>query len=109
MGFEQATIPIEKEREFAQLRSAIERVFAPTLVEKFLVAVQRKGLGIRQFDQVLDAGLIDKVDPQAVSAKPLYEALSLTDQGQLREFYLERLEAVAPELRRKFSAIYRSI
>ena len=109
MGFEQATIPIEREREFQQLRAAVERVFAPPVVEKFLTSVEHSGFGVRQMDQVLAAGLIEKADPQVGSAKALYDALSVTDQGQLREFYLERLEAVAPELRRKFSRIYRPV
>ena len=109
MGFQQATIPIEKEREFAQLRACVERIFAAPVDEKFLASVQHKGFGIREFDRILDEGLIDKADSQVGSAKKLYEALSLTDQGQLREFYLERLENVNPELRRKFFSIYRSV
>ena len=109
MGFEQATIPIEKEREFAQLRASVERLFAPPADEKFLASVKAKGFGVREFDRILNAGLIDKADPQVGSARKLYEALSLTDQGQLREFYLERLEKVNPELRHKFFSIYRSI
>ena len=109
MGFDQATIPIEKQREFQQLRAAVERVFAPPLDEKFLESVQRKGFSVRNMDRVLEVELIEKVYPEVGSAKALYDALSLTDQGQLREFYLERLEAVTPELRRKFFAVYRSV
>ena len=108
MGFEQATIPIEKKREFEQLRDAIDRVFTPPVVEKFLGGMKAKGVNVRQFDRVLAEKLIDKHDPKVGSAQGLYDALTLTDQGQLREFYLERLEHVAPELRNKFSGIYRT-
>ncbi len=108
MGFEQATIPIEKKREFEQLRDSIDRVFTPPLVEKFLGGMKSKGINVRQFDRVLAEGLIDKHDPQVGSAAKLYEALTMTDQGQLREFYLERLEKVPVEFREKFSGIYRT-
>ena len=108
MSFEQATIPIEKKREFEQLRDAIDRVYTPPVVEKFLGELKGKGVNVRQFDRVLAEKLIDKHDPQVGSAKALYEALTVTDQGQLREFYLERLEKVSPELRKKFSGIYRT-
>ena len=110
MGFQEATIPIQNEREFQQLRGAVEAVFAPPLVEKFLGSLKSKGLQIRNFDAVLSAALIEKAYPAlGVSSKSLYEALPMTDQGQLREFYLERLENVPAELRAKFNAIYRSV
>ena len=108
MGFEQATIPIEKKQEFEQLRSAIDRVFTPPVAEKFLGGLKSKGINVRQFDRVLAEKLIDKHDPQVGSAVQLYAALTMTDQAQLREFYLERLEKVSPELRKKFSSIYRT-
>ena len=109
MGFEQAAIPIEKEQEFQQLRGAIDQVFSPPLDAKFLGSVKSAGINIRQFDRVLAGRLFDKAYPQVGSAGALYEALTVTDQGQLREFYLERLERVAPELRHKYSSIYRPV
>jgi len=108
VGFEQATIPIEKEREFQQLRDAIDRVYTPPLVEKFLRSMKSKRISVRQFDRVLAEGLIEKNYPEVGSAKALYEALTMTDQAQLREFYLERIEKVSVELRKKFSSIYRT-
>ncbi len=108
MGFEQATIPVQKEREFQQLRSAIDAVFAPPLAEKFLGRVKSKGLRVRNYEDVLAAGLIEKTYPSlGTSSKALYESLTVTDQGQMREFYLERLEKVSEELRAKFISIYR--
>ena len=108
MGFEQAAIPIEKKREFEQLREAIDRVFTPPVVEKFLGGLKSKGINVRQFDRVLAEKLIDNNDRQVGSARQLYEELTVTDQGQLREFYLERLEKIPSELRQKFSSIYRT-
>ena len=110
MGFEQATIPIQKQREFQQLKTAIDAAFSAPLAEKFLDSVKGKGLQVRNCEGVLAAGLIEKIYPAlGAPAKSLYEALSLTDQGQMREFYLERLEKVPSELRAKFNAIYRSL
>jgi hypothetical protein len=108
VGFEQATIPIEKEREFQQLRDAIDRVYTPPLVDKFLRSMKSKRISVRQFDRVLAEGLIEKNYPEVGSANALYEALTMTDQAQLREFYLERIEKVSVELRKKFSSIYRT-
>ena len=108
MGFEQATIPIEKKREFEQLRDAIDRVYTLPLLEKFLGGMKSKGINVRQFDRVLAEKLIEKSYPQVGSAGQLYGALTLTDQAQLREFYLERLEKIPSELRHKFSRIYRT-
>ena len=107
--FEQATIPIQKQREFQQLRTAIDAVFSAQTVEKFLGSVKSNGLQVRNCEGVLAAGLIEKAYPAlGTSAKALYDGLALTDQGQMREFYLERLENVPSELREKFNAIYRS-
>ena len=108
MGFKQATIPIEKEREFQQLRAAVDQVFSPARAEKFLGSLKSKGINVRQFDRVLEEALIDKSFPEVGSARKLYLALTVTDQAQMREFYLERLEGVSPELRHKFSSIYRT-
>ena len=108
MGFEQATIPIEKKREFGQLRDAIDRVYTSPLAEKFLSSLKSKAVNVRQFDRVLAEGLIEKSYPEVGSAKALYEALTMSDQAQLREFYLERLEKVPVELREKFLSIYRT-
>ena len=37
----------------------------------------------------------------------LYGKMPASDQGQLREFYLTRLEEVEPALRKKYMKIYR--
>ena len=110
MAFEQATIKVEREQEFQQLKSAIQRVFSAGAVDKFLSGLNSKGLRIRQFEQVLERKLIERADPELKKAgrraKELYEALPLSDQSQIREFYLLRLEDVSPDLRRKFHRVY---
>ena len=110
VSFEQATIKVEKEKEFAQLRDAIERAFSSEK-GKFLQLLQSKNVRIRNLDAVLDKKLIERADEalakSSQSAKSLYESLTVADQGQLREFYLSQLEQVEPALRTKFQKIYR--
>jgi hypothetical protein len=109
MGFEQATIKVEQEKEFGELKGAIERVFRPEQVEKFLKRVERQNARVRQWDKVVAQGVIERVDGQfdkSTSARKLYEALTVSDQAQMREFYLSKLEAVSQELRTKYKKIY---
>ena len=40
------------------------------------------------------------------TAKGLYQELTVTDQGQMREFYLSKLEQVEEPLRHKFRKIF---
>jgi cobalamin biosynthesis protein CbiD len=109
MGFEQATIKVEKEKEFGELKAAIERVFRSEYVEKFLRRVEKEGTRMRQWDQVIAKGVIEHVDDKfskSTTARKLYEALPVSDQAQMREFYLSKLEEVSEELRTKFKKIY---
>src|SRR5215468_1963418 len=109
MGFEQATIKVEQEKEFGELKAAIERVFRPEKVEKFLRRVDKEGVRMRQWDQVIAKGVIEHVDDKfgkSTTARKLYEALPVSDQAQMREFYLSKLEAVSQELRTKYKKIY---
>jgi hypothetical protein len=109
MGFEQATIKIEREREFDLLKGAINRVFAGP-VEQFLKQVQRSGKRVRDFEAVVANGLLERADEalakSGTTAQRLYQALTVSDQGQLREFYLFKIEEVAPELRARFHKLY---
>jgi hypothetical protein len=107
VGFEQATIKIEKTQEFAELRTAVEQAFQATKVERFLKLLDRKGIRIRDFDAVLAAkALEDAVGAAGFSASELYQALTLSDQAQMREFYLSQLEAVDQALRHRFKKLY---
>ncbi len=111
MGFEQATIKIEKEREFEELKAAIVRAFSRESVEGFLKRVQNAGLRVRHLEPILEKGILEKVDKQLAASEStglgLYEALTVPDQAQMREFYLSKVEEVAQELRTKFQKIYR--
>ena len=108
--FEQAGIKIEKEQEFQALKQAIERVLSSAVIEKFFGKLEKKGVRIRQFEKVLALKLIESVDETLAksgkTAKLLYDALPMTDQGQMREFYLTKIEEVSPELRQKFHKLY---
>ncbi len=106
--FEQATIKVEKEKEFEHLKAAIVRAFAPPVVEKYLRRVAKAGLRIRDFDSVLAKRVLEQVGAleKGESAKSLYEALSLTDRAQMKEFYLSKIDEVGSELRAKYQKIY---
>jgi len=105
MGFEQATIQIENEQEFAVLKAAVQRAFSPENVEKLLKQVKSAGLRIRHFEPMLRKGILDKV-AACKGAQQLYEGLTTSDQAQIREFYLFKLEEVDPALRAKYQRIY---
>ena len=110
MGFEQATIKVENEKEFGELKGAIERVFRLELVEKFLKRLEKDGVPIRNWDKVLAQGLLERVDEtlrKSTTARKLYEGLPVSDQAQMREFYLSKLEEVEEKLRTKYRKIYR--
>ena len=109
--FEQAAIGIEKREEYAHLQPALERVFSPQSIEKFLRLLQRKGVPIRDFERVLREKLLEQTDRELAksgrSAQQWYDALSVGDQAQVREFYLTALEAVDLPLRERFKQLYR--
>ena len=107
MGFQQAAISIEREREFEELKSAIERAFSGERVESLLKRLQRDGVRIRDWDAVLNKGVLEKVAGDAGEpSRSQYEKLKISDQAQIRELYLFRVEEVDPKLRSKFHRIY---
>jgi hypothetical protein len=111
MGFEQAAIKIEKQAEFAKLQAAVEQAFLVEKVERFLKQLDRKGIRVREFEAVLSARVLeDAVGGSAVksdlSAWQLYQALPLSDQAQMREFYLSKVETVDMALRHRFKKQY---
>ena len=111
LTFEQAGIAVQKLDEFEQLHSALSRIFAPDAVEKFLRRLQRQGVPIRDFHRVLRDKLLEQVDSTLArsgkTAQQLYDALTVSDQAQMREFYLTTLEAVDLPLRERFNKLYR--
>jgi hypothetical protein len=110
MAFEQAAIKIEKQQEYGKLQAVVEQVFSAAKTEQFLKQLDRKGVRIRDFDGVLAARALEEVagaqGDSKLSAWQLYQALPLSDQAQMREFYLSKLETVETALRHKFKKLY---
>jgi hypothetical protein len=104
MVFEQAAIKVEKAEEFGKLQAAIEQAFRPESAERFLKQMDRKGLRIRDFDGALSKGLFDGESKE--KSQNLYDALTISDQAQIRELYLSKAEAVDVALRHKFKKLY---
>lgn len=107
VSFEQATIKVEKQQEFARLQGAIEVAFLPDKVERFLKQLDRKSVRVRDVDSILSGRILeDVVGNKDLNAAQLYQALSLSDQAQMRELYLSKLETVDIALRHKFKKLY---
>jgi hypothetical protein len=107
VAFEQAAIKVEKVEEFGQLHRAVEEVFSPEKVKRFLKSLHRGKIRIRDFDTVLVTKTLEAVTGRAdFSARRLYGSLTLSDQAQMREFYLSKLEGVDIALRHKFKRLY---
>jgi len=106
VAFEQAAIKIEKVEEFGQLKRAIETVLSPEKVKSFLKGLQRGRIRARDFESVIVTHRLDAVTGKALDSRQLYNALGLSDQAQLREFYLSKIEEVEPALRAKFHKVY---
>jgi hypothetical protein len=109
VGFEQAAIKIEKETEFEELRGAMDRALGSARVEEFLKRVRRSGARVRDLETILARGVFEKVDETVakLGAQKLYQSLTVSDQAQMREFYLSKVEEVEPRLRTKFQQLYR--
>jgi hypothetical protein len=98
--YEQATIPVQDEKSFGQVRAAIERSFAPAAAAGFLQRIERERLRAREFEAILERGLL------GIDAANGYRNLGDGDRGQIREFYLRQVELVPPELRAKYLKAY---
>ncbi len=105
--FEQGVIKVEKEREFADLKAAIEKAFAADRVTKYLKELDSRKIRVRDLNAAFAAGAIDRAaGEQAGTARSLYGALPVSDQAQMREFYLSKIEEVDQALRAKFHKLY---
>jgi hypothetical protein len=98
--FEQAVIAVQDEKGYAELHGLIESAFKDRQVDVFLDRVTRSRLRIRDFEGVLERGLLGR------EAIGLYAALPVSDQGLTRERYLRLVEAVPLELRERFFRAY---
>ena len=98
--YEQPVLPVADPDSFRTVKSAIESTFSAPHVEPFLRSLASAKLRIRDFEVILDRGLIGS------SAGAAYRAMDNSDQGQIREFYLASLERVPATLREKFFKLY---
>jgi len=107
MAFEQATIKVEKTQEFGELKAVVEKLFEAGRVADYLKKLNSRKIRIRDFERVLVMGVTDDVlGAKAGTAGAVYRALTVSDQAQMREFYLSKVEEVDPALRTKFSKLY---
>ncbi len=107
MVFEQGIIKVEKEQEFGDLKAAIEKSFGVERVTKYLKALDSRGIRVRNLDAVFAGDVIDaSAGNKAGTARGLYQSLPISDQAQVREFYLSKVEEVEPALRAKFHKLY---
>ena len=105
--FEPGIIKVEREREFGDLKAAMEKAFAADRVTKYLKALGGRNIRVRDLDAAFAADAIDRAAGDKVgTARSLYESLPVPDQSQVREFYLSKVEEVDPALRAKFHKLY---
>jgi hypothetical protein len=104
--FQQATIKVEKAQEFSKLQAAVEQAFLPDKAAGFLKQMDRKRIRVRDFDAVLAQRVLEGFAEPGLNARHLYESMPVSDQAQMREIYLSKLETVDPALRHKFKKLY---
>jgi len=105
--FEQGTIKVEKEREFGDLKVALEKAFAAERVTKYLKALDGRNIRVRDLDKAIASDVIDRATgDKPGTARGLFSALPVSDQAQIREWYLSKIEEVDPALRAKFHKLY---
>ena len=98
--YEKPALPVTDPERYQAVKSAIESTFSAPHVESFLRSLASANLRIRDFEAILDRGLVGN------SASAAYRAIDSSDQGQIREFYLATLERVPATLREKFFKLY---
>ena len=107
MIFEPGVIKVEKEREFGDLKAAMEQAFAADRVTKYLKELDRRKIRVRNLDAVFAADAIDRAAGNKTgTARSLFSSLAVSDQAQVREFYLTKIEEIDPALRAKFHKLY---
>ncbi len=99
-NFDQPVLQIGDPQTYGSVRTAIESSFSSGNAPAFLKSIERAGLRVRQFEEVLAKGLLGG------SVKAEYATLGNADQGQIREFYLASLERIPMDLRDKFFKLY---
>ena len=100
MTYQQAAIPVVDPATFGAVRERVSNAFAASQVNEFMRSLERASMRIREFEAVLEKGLLGGETAAA------YSQLTDGDQGQIRELYLASLEQVAPELRSRYFKLY---
>ena len=98
--FDQAVFPVQNEPQFEELSRRIEAAFAVNRADLFLSSVARKKLRVRQFEEILQLGLLGADSPE------LYMGLPVSDEALIREKYLALIEKVPVDLRQRFLKVY---
>jgi hypothetical protein len=98
--FEKPVLEIQDKASYGTMDSALQAAFASTAADRFLRKIASHRLRVRDFESVLDKGLLGQ---EAIAA---YGRLGNLDRGQVREQYLQAVEQVAPELRAKHLKIF---
>jgi hypothetical protein len=98
--FVQAVLPIVDEARLAAIKASLELLFTSGNVAGFLKRVRRAKLRVRDFEGLLQRGLL------GASTVETYQALCDSDRGQVRELYLALVEQVPQALRGKFLKVY---
>jgi hypothetical protein len=105
--FEQGVIKVEREHEFGDLKAAMEKTFAADRIKRYLKELASYNIRVRDLNAVFVADAIDRATgDKAGTARALYGGLPVSDQAQMREFYLSKVEEVDPVLRAKFHKLY---
>jgi hypothetical protein len=105
--FEKGLIKVEKEREFGDLKAAIEKTFKAERVTKYLKELQSRGIRVRDLEAAFAADAIDLASgDKPGTARSLYDSLPVPDQAQVREFYLSKVEEVDLGVRAMFHKLY---
>ena len=98
--FEKPVLEVQDTASYEVVRSAIQAALAQASAGKFLKKLDGQRMRVRDFETVLNKGLLGQ---DAIAA---YGRLGDLDRGQIRELYLESVEHVAPELRKKYLKVY---
>ena len=98
--FEQAAIAVTDEPGYAKLHALIDAAFDARDVEVFLNRVSKAKLRVRNYEGILERGLLGK------EAVGLYKALPVSDQALTRERFLRLVEKVPLELRQRYLKVY---
>ncbi len=98
--FAQSAIAVEDKQGYARVHALIDAAFDARDVEVFLNRVKKAKLRIRDFEGILQRGLLGK------EAAGLYGALPVSDQALTRERFLRLVEAVPLGLRQTYLRVY---